>query len=266
MKKLIAGTLHIVHIDELMLRRIGKRLKNNYIRIINYHDTPAENADAFEKQLKWYSQRFQNVDKTLLEGFVNGYSSFGERPGILLTFDDGYSGNFVIAKSLLEKYGFTGCFFVSSDLVGTDGYMTWEELRSLADSGHIIGCHTATHWRMNQDDSTDKLQYEIIESKHILERGLNQGVDWFAWCGGEEEHYTVSAAKKIIEAGYHYAFLTNSEPVTHGKDPYQLERTNVESGWSIALTQFQVCGMMDFKCSAKRKRVEALTLEGRSLA
>ena len=53
----------------------------------------------------------------------------------MITFDDGLKDNYSVAGSVLDKYGFTGYFMVSSELIGKEGYMTSSELKDLMNRG-----------------------------------------------------------------------------------------------------------------------------------
>jgi peptidoglycan/xylan/chitin deacetylase (PgdA/CDA1 family) len=50
---------------------------------------------------------------------------------VCLTFDDGYSDNYSIAKPLLEKYKIPATFFISSVNIGTDKEFWWDELENI---------------------------------------------------------------------------------------------------------------------------------------
>lgn len=257
-KKFLAWILNFLGILDWKLQRLNKHLNNKYIRIINYHDTMIVDQEMFEYQLAWYKKHFINVDYKLFQNFLcNGELPYS-KPGIMLTFDDGLKGNFIVARKLLKKYGFTGYFMCSSDLVGTSNYMSYDNLKILVNEGHIIADHTATHHRMNINDTKELLKNEIYYSKKKLEAELKIPIEIFCWCGGEEKHYTKSAYDYIKEAGYKYGFMTNSKPVIQGDNPYNIQRINVESGWPIYLTKFQVSGIMDERFRRKRKRINKL--------
>lgn len=256
-KLIIAIIFDILGISNYYINSLKYRYDNQYIRILNYHNTIEENNDLFEKQLQWYSKYFSNVTYHQFEAFMDGEKLPGNKPGLMITFDDGLKGNYEIALPLLEKYGFTGYFFCSSDFVGTFGYMDIHELKELIRAGHVVGNHTATHHRMLVSDTEDVLNYEIVTSRYSLEKMLDHKIDIFCWCGGEEEHYTSKAHSVIKESGYKYAFLTNSYPVTHDTDRLHIQRINIEDSWPICLVKLQICGFMDKHFEKKRERVNA---------
>ncbi len=261
LKRMLAGLTDALGINALLLGRLNRAHANDYIRVVNYHATPEACAVSFEKQLLWYKRRFQNAGLPVLAAFLDGKKAFRDKPGLLLTFDDGLKDNYDVAKPLLDKHGFTGCFMVSPDLVDTEGYMRREELLALLRDGHFLGCHTATHHRMEALDTDAVLQYEICSAKAKLEAIVQSPIDAFCWCGGEEAHYTPQAARRIASASYRYSFLTNSCPVTRETNRLAIERTNVDALWPLPLARFQLCGFLDMKTRKKRNRVEKLVLD-----
>lgn len=256
-KCFIAKIYNAIGFSDRMIHGLSKKYNGNYIRIINYHHV--SNPEMFEQQLQYYTKNFRNVNYQEFEAFLKEGTIPGDKPGIMLTFDDGYEDNYSVALRCLEMYGFTGWFMVSPDLVGTSGYMNSRQLQELLLNGHVVGDHTATHHRMELKDTEQLLEYEIVESKEKLTKMLNTDITIFCWCGGEEEHYTEKAANKIREAGYTFGFMTNSYPVLKGEDPYHIQRINVEDSWSISLVKLQLCGFMDRRFKNKRNRVNQKT-------
>jgi len=259
-------------------------LSRGYLRAVNYHGTAMETADSFERQLAFYAEHFTSVSLADLDKWFACGCWEKDRPGLILSFDDGLSSNYTVAAPLMEKYGFLGWFFVPVDFVSAAAFeqprfakehdiyadatslgaervaMSWDQLRDLNRRQHVIGCHTRSHRRMHPDLSEAELEYEIRSGKAQIEASMGQECACFCWVGGEQETYTRPAAQMIRKSGYRYAFTTNSFPITPRANPLRMERNNVESSWPVSLASFQICGIQDLRLAPKRRRV-AQTIE-----
>lgn len=269
-KAIFTNFIERIKILDLILWFQRKLFGRCYIRVINYHDTPKKFEYNFEQQLIFYKRNFYPVDLNDLEDLISGKWE-KEKPGLIISLDDGLKSNYTVAAPLLEKYGFAGWFFIPVGLIGagrckdfhyTGGkdcsYMSWNEIAEL-NKNHIIGCHTLTHCRLFSSLSKEKLKQEIINSKEILENKLNSKNDIFCWVGGEEETYTAKAAKYIREAGYRYSFMSNNKIILPGINRFQLQRTNIEADWPLSLVKFYLSGIMDIIYMGKRNRVNRIT-------
>jgi peptidoglycan/xylan/chitin deacetylase (PgdA/CDA1 family) len=235
-----------------------------YVRAINYHATPAHSADNFRSQLEFYRDHFGNVSSDALDDCLAGRRQ-ADKPGLLVTFDDGCRSNYDVAAPLLEQYGFTGWFFVSPGHVGSkapdnhdwpgEDFMTYDQLRDLHARGHVIGCHTHSHVRLADDLTPEQLDDEIVASRRRLEAGLGQPVDTFCWVGGDERSYGAGAARVIAAANYRYVFMTNLSVLSRKTDPLWLDRTNIEADWPLPRVRFYLSGLMDLRYLPKRARI-----------
>lgn len=254
-KKKIAKFFYFFKISNLLLKIINKIYRNQYIRIVNYHDTFEKNTKNFIKQINLYKNNYTIINYNQLKRFLAGELKL-DKPGLLITFDDGLKGNYKTAKKVLEKLNIGAIFFISAQKIGLDNYMSKDEIiKLLRNPLFSIGCHTATHHRMNKLDNENILNFEIIESKKELEQMFNINIESFCWCGGELETYTQNAYKKI-KNNYEYCFTTNSKIVLKNENKMWLERINIEDNWDISLVMFQICGLMDIKYIKKRKIIK----------
>jgi len=282
-KLLIASLLSKSKLDLAILSFHHFYYSNNIIRAINYHYTPFICGLNFEHHLQFYRQYFSNVSLDDLNNFyeINHWSK--AKPGLLISFDDGLGSNYHIAAPLLEKYGFTGWFFIVPDFISCPEFkqeefarahyinyykqeaeqmplaMSWEEIIDLDKRGHVIGSHTKTHLRMGEKSSKDKIGEEIIQSKLILQEKLGHEIDVFAWVGGEIKHYNPKTAQCIKQAGYKYSFMTNSALIHPTTDPFQMRRTEIEAWWPLDVVTFQLCGILDILYFPKVRYVKKLT-------
>src|SRR5262249_33639001 len=70
-----------------------------------------------------------------VDALANGTAS----PGAwMLTFDDGAVSALEAAEQLARR-SWTGHFFIATDLVGSAGFLGWDDVYGLARAGHVIG-------------------------------------------------------------------------------------------------------------------------------
>jgi peptidoglycan/xylan/chitin deacetylase (PgdA/CDA1 family) len=250
---------------------IQRKTFSPFIRAVNYHEINKPWVESFEKHIEFYSTRFVNVTYEDLTKFLDTGKWPHDKPGLIITFDDGSTTHLEAAAPILEKYGFTGWFFVPSGWVieknGVKGEKPWfvkeievlthEQLKRL-DEKHIIGCHTDTHCRLSADVPPDKMRGEILDSRKEMETLLGHPVRLFSWTGGEESAYSRAAAD-LIKQGFDLSFMTNSEVIRPGNNPLQIQRTNIEAEHPLSLVRFQLSGLMDIAYAGKRKRVNKMT-------
>lgn len=74
---------------------------------------------------------------------------------VVLTFDDGCASHATFVAPLLKKHGFGGTFYVSDAYLfreRKDWYMTWPQIRTMAENGFEIGNHTRGHGSLVHTD------------------------------------------------------------------------------------------------------------------
>jgi len=129
-------------------------------------------------------------------------------PGrILYTFDDGYSSDLEVSLPILEEVGAVsrGWFFITTSLIGKEGYMTKDQVRSLASRPVSIGTHGHTHDFF--DKMTDKeLAEELSVSSQIVQEITGKHVDALSVPGGK---FDDRLAKFALAAGYKRIFTSH---------------------------------------------------------
>lgn len=68
---------------------------------------------------------------------------------VVLTFDDGCASGATVVAPILKSLGFNATFYVcdfDSFHTRKDWYLTWRQMKTLADDGFEIGNHTVGHW------------------------------------------------------------------------------------------------------------------------
>jgi peptidoglycan/xylan/chitin deacetylase (PgdA/CDA1 family) len=157
---------------------------------------------------------------------------------LLITFDDGFIGNFKYALPVLKSFGFKAIFFVIADQVGKTDFMDWPELSGLSENGMSIQSHTFSH-RPLQNLSALEIETELRRSKELIEKRLKNKVTALSFPHGS---YNDDVIKIGRELGYKYFF--NSEVAENRlqrsvNEPMIFNRVAVSS--NLSLGSFSKC-------------------------
>jgi len=117
---------------------------------------------------------------------------------VVITFDDGWENNYIHALPILREFGLTATIFVVTGFIGTPGYLSWEQLRKMADSGISIQSHTVSH-RPLEEVGEAEVAEELGASKRILEEQLGIRVDFLSMPQGSWNRGILASARA---AGY----------------------------------------------------------------
>lgn len=146
-------------------------------------------------------------------------------PEILITFDDGDITNYTHALPILKEFGLKAYFFILAGRIGTDNYMSWQQVKELRDAGMIIGSHGINHGFLTEL-TPGQLKYELKESKRIIEEKLHTQIDCFSVPRGFYNRKIISLTK---EAGYLKVFTSYSED----NNGFKIGRISVMKNWDI---------------------------------
>lgn len=103
---------------------------------------------------------------------------------VVITFDDGYAGNFRHAFPILQRHGYTATFFVVTNKIGLPHMLAWDELREMAGHGMSIESHTANHRLLSRLDEA-ALREELAGSKQAIEQHLGRPVRYVSLPSGD---------------------------------------------------------------------------------
>jgi peptidoglycan/xylan/chitin deacetylase (PgdA/CDA1 family) len=116
------------------------------------------------------------------------------RAPVVLTFDDGgHSAHGVIAGEL-ERLGWRGHFFVTTDYVGDRRFLSAAQLRDLHARGHVIGTHSCSHPPRMSACSWSELLDEWSRSARELESMIGAPVHTGSIPGGYYSRRVAEAA------------------------------------------------------------------------
>lgn len=170
--------------------------------------------DQFERQVSYLHERgFHTVSFGELADAFDGDADLPEKP-VVISFDDGRETQFTNAVPILERFGYTATFFVFTNAIDRDGYLTWDQLQQAKARGMEIGSHTVFHPFLTRMTSDEAKREEIEKSKATLERGLGVHVTAFAHPFGLYD----DATNALIEAAGYRTARTLVHDQVHTRD------------------------------------------------
>jgi len=111
------------------------------------------------------------------------------------SIDDGTVCDYDVAK-LLEKYGFTGIFYIAPYFQKYP-MLSVGQIKEISER-HEIGGHTLSHCVLSKVSETDGIM-EILEGKHELEEIIGKPITKFAYCRG---HFNNEIKKWVKLCGF----------------------------------------------------------------
>jgi len=108
----------------------------------------------------------------------------------------------------------------SSDLL-----MNWEDISKCYKNNFIIGNHSMSHFNLDKIINKEKLFYEIVESKSIIENKIGVKINIFAFPNG----FYNNDVLEIVKQNYKYILLCQdmTTSISNHKNYYILPRINI---------------------------------------
>jgi peptidoglycan/xylan/chitin deacetylase (PgdA/CDA1 family) len=117
--------------------------------------------------------------------------------------------------------------------------LSWDEVRTMADSRIEFGGHTVTHPILQIVETPQELEFEIAHSKLRIEEELQTRVEHFAYPSGKSDEVPPAAKDAVKQAGFETAVTTIRGQVGPGSDPLWLRRIGADP--SAPLLWFERC-------------------------
>lgn len=183
-------------------------------------------VDQFREHLRMIAQLIGHAPTVASRSArVGAATAGGGAASYALTFDDGGSSAYEIIAPMLEEFGWRGHFFVATEHLGTERFITAQQAIELHARGHVIGSHSHTHpERFSALDPASQLK-EWATSTAVLSELLGADVDVASVPNG---YYTPAVARAAARAGIRLLFT--SEPTVRS---HQVAGCTVAGRFSI---------------------------------
>ena len=138
----------------------------------------------------------------------------------MITIDDGFKSFYDEAWPYLKKNKIPFILFISTEPVGKNGYMNWDEIKEIERSDFaLIGHHSHTHEYLI-DMSDANFINDIETATEIFKKRLGYNPEIFSYPFGEYSKFM----KDYISKNFKIAFGQHSGVIDVNKDKFELPR------------------------------------------
>jgi peptidoglycan/xylan/chitin deacetylase (PgdA/CDA1 family) len=179
-------------------------------------------AAEFREQMMFLRER--GIRPLLFDEILSGHKI--PPNGAVITFDDGHASNCTVALGILKEFGFRAEFFVTSGWIGTPGYLTEEQIRTLSRAGMGIGSHGVSHAYFTDLDAA-ALDKELVESRAVLSGIIGREINLVSAPGGRIDDVGICRA---IAHGYRAVCTSRPRLFRDRGSEHQIPRFAVTAG------------------------------------
>ena len=159
--------------------------------------------------------------------FEENFDRPKKKKKILLTIDDAFLSFYHEAWPFLKENKIPFILFVSTEPVGKNGYMTWDQIREIekTDFG-FIGHHSHTHEYLI-DKSNEEFILDIKKANQIFLNKLGYVPTLFSYPFGEYSKFM----KDFISKNFNLAFGQHSGVIDLNKEKFELSRFPINENY-----------------------------------
>ena len=170
------------------------------------------------------------------DDFENNLVNLKNNKKILLTVDDAFKSFYDQAWPILKKKKIPFLLFVSTREIGSNGYMTWEQIKEISKEKFAhIGNHSYSHGYL-VDKTNSEIRNDINLALEDFKKNLGYNSPFFSYPFGE---YSNNFKNIVKDFGFKYAFGQHSGVADETKDLYELPRFSINEKYG-ELKRFEV--------------------------
>jgi peptidoglycan/xylan/chitin deacetylase (PgdA/CDA1 family) len=190
----------------LMILAAGCSRESNHVLpekgkviVLMYHRiTAGEAGNLYERSVADLENDFKYLEdnkiKVLTFNDLQDIANSGEMPNgnaAVLTFDDGDHSWYTLVKPILLKYKIKATFFLWTNMVGENSFITWQEVEDMSnyvlpggEHPFVFGSHTCSHVYLystkgnysNDEEYNAFLDYQLGVSREEIEQHTPRSV------------------------------------------------------------------------------------------
>jgi len=233
-KKILSFAASIIKLFIIIIFITDSRADDNNIKYYSndmgilslmYHRFDEDKYPSTNIQMDVFKKQIQII-KDLNYSFFNpgdlekNFTLPKNKKKILITIDDAFSSFYNTAWPYLENNKIPFILFVSTETIGKNGYMNWEQIKKIEKNPNVyIGNHSHSHDYL-VNFKKQKFINDIKTANKIFINKLGYNPIFFSYPFGEYSNYI----KKIISENFKFSFGQHSGVIDVNKDRYELPR------------------------------------------
>jgi len=228
------------------------RADTQQCRVLMYHaigtTVPGDINNLYNLQPKLFKAHVDQLAELNKYGSLNVYELFqgiSLYDGVVITFDDGYLDNLLVAAPLLMQHQLPFTVFIAPTLIlsGDKRYLTPDTLKELASlPGVTIGAHGYSHQPLTALNNA-QLAGELKDSRAWLEDTLSKPILSMSYPHGRVDARVKDAVK---QAGFQLATSSRFGAYTKSEQALLIPRTDIWAKDGIARFKSKLAGYWDW--------------------
>ena len=181
--------------------------------------------DVFKEHIRFIKE--SQIDFYSPKEFEENFDHPKKEKKILLTVDDAFLSFYNEAWPFLKENKIPFILFVSTEPVGKNGYMTWDQIKEIeATDFGFIGHHSHTHEYLI-DKSNEEFILDIKKANQIFLDKLGYVPTLFSYPFGEYSKFM----KDFISKNFNLAFGQHSGVIDLNKEKFELSRFPINENY-----------------------------------
>ncbi len=181
--------------------------------------------DIFLKQIQLIKSL--NYDFIHPDEFKKKFDVPKKEKKILLTVDDAFQSFYDNAWPYLKKNKIPFILFVSTEPVGKNGYMTWDQIKEVDNENFaVIGHHSHSHEYLIEESNKNFIK-DIETANLIFKKKLGYVPELFSYPFGEYSEFM----RNYISNNFTLAFGQHSGVIDLNKEKFQLPRFPINESY-----------------------------------
>jgi peptidoglycan/xylan/chitin deacetylase (PgdA/CDA1 family) len=182
----------------------------------------------FKKQLRYLKEQgYESITLNDLALYLTVGKPLPPRP-VILTFDDGYADAYTHAFPLLQRFGFTGTFFlISARLDANDpDFLSWDQVEEMHAAGMKFEPHSYDHSDM-RNRGLNFVVFQILAPKQAIEARTGETCRFFDYPSGRYDQLVI----EVLRSANFWGGVLTEQGATHtAADLFTLHRVRIHGG------------------------------------